>query len=67
MIKFMTFSPSIEYREHGMFNSQRIVLSAAYKLNEWIAENPDVEIISWQTTAVGSEQELYITIQYKEN
>ena len=66
MIKFRTFSPSIEYQDHGMFDSRRIELSATYKLNEWLEENPDVEIISWNTTAVGKEHELWITIQYTE-
>ena len=66
MIKFRTFSPSIEYQDRGMFDSRRVELSATYKLNEWLEENLDVEIISWNTTAVGKEHELWITIQYTE-
>ena len=53
MIKFKTFNP------YGV--------SATVALNDWLAKNPNVEIISWQTTAVGDHCELYITIQYKEN
>lgn len=66
MIRFRTFSPSIEYQDRGMFDSSRVELSATYKLNDWLEENPDVEIISWNTTAVGKEHELWITIQYTE-
>ena len=67
MIRFKTFSPSIEYQDRGMFDSRRIELSATYQLNEWLEENPDIEIINWNTTAVGKEHELWITTQYKEN
>ena len=63
MIKFRTFSPYTEYDNQR----RHIEYSATAQVNEWLAENPDVEIISWQTTAVGNKQELYITIQYKEN
>ena len=40
--------------------------SAAEYLNEWLEENPNVEIINWQTTPIGTTNELYITIQYRE-
>ena len=59
MIRFKTFKP---YTEYG-----HVVGSATVQVNDWLEENPDVEIISWQTTAVGKEHELHITIQYKEN
>ena len=64
MIKFKIFNPYIGYDAKS---GCKIVRSAAYDLNLWLEQNPDVEIISWQTTAVGNEHELYITIQYKEN
>ena len=63
MIRFKTFKPSIEYDGNG----HRLVYSATLKLNEWLEENTDVEIISWQTTAIGNPLDLCITIQYKEN
>ena len=63
MIRFKTFYPSADYDN----NNRRVLYSATYKLNEWVAENPEVEIISWNTTAVGTDHELWITIQYKEN
>ena len=64
MIRFKTFKPSIEYDGNG----HRLVYSATLQLNEWLEENQDVEIISWQTTAVGDgDYALCITIQYKEN
>ena len=62
-IKFRTFTPYTEYdSRHG-----NLVYSATNAVNEWLKENPKVEILSWQTTAVGKDRELYITIQYKEN
>ena len=62
MIKFKTFKPYTEYDRDGY----KVAYSATVQVNDWLAENPDVEIISWQTTAVGTSNELYITIQYKE-
>ena len=59
MIRFKTFKP---YTEYG-----HVVDSATVQVNDWLEQNPDVEIISWQVTAVGNEPELHITIQYKEN
>ena len=63
MIKFKTFSPYWEKvdRNHSVYHT------AAQVLNEWLEENPNVEIISWQACPVGDHNELYITIQYKEN
>ena len=54
MIKFKTFTAS--YDE-----------SAATVLTNWLAEHYWAELISWQTTSVGSRKEVAITIQYKEN
>ena len=62
-MKFITFTPRYEIdKVYG-----RVVRSATLVLNEWLEENPNVEIISWQTCPVGKENELYITVQYKEN
>ena len=61
-IKFKTFYPVQEYGSCA--GTYTIV--AANVLNRWLAENPNVEIISWQATPVGTTNELYITIQYKE-
>lgn len=61
-IKFKTFAPYWEYEN----NYRNVCRSAATQVNDWLEENPKVEIISWQTTAVGDHHELYITIQYKE-
>lgn len=60
-VKFKTFHPEQERCAHGTF-----IVSAASVLNKWLAENPTVEIINWQTTPVGTTNELYITIQYRE-
>ena len=61
MIKFRTFRPGIT-----TFCGGKVNISAADNLNEWLAENPNMEIISWQTTPIGHTNELYITIQYEE-
>lgn len=63
MIKFKTFRP---YKESSYYTGNYTV-SATEALNKWLKENPNIEIISWQTTPVGTTNELYITIQYKEN
>jgi hypothetical protein len=61
-IKFRTFNPYTEYdQQHGNYT-----ISATTALNSWLAENPKVEVIDWQTTPVGTANELYITIQYRE-
>jgi hypothetical protein len=60
-IKFKTFSPYKAYR--GTHNDW---YAAADMLNKWLEENPNVEIISWQTTPVGTTNAIYITIQYRE-
>lgn len=62
-IKFKTFNP---YKESDYYKGNYTV-SAATALNDWLEKNPNVETISWQTTPVGTTNELYITIQYKEN
>lgn len=64
MIKFKTFRP---YWEHDDRGHGQVHISAAIQINEWLEKNPNVEIISWQTTPIGDHNELYITIQYKEN
>ena len=62
MIKFRTFWPYKESRPTlGI-----VYISATQALNEWVEENPNIEIIDWKTTPVGDHNELYITIQYKE-
>lgn len=59
---FKTFSP---YNQSDYYRGSYLV-SAASALNRWLTENPGVEIIDWKVCAVGTSQELYITIQYKE-
>ena len=65
-IKFRTFRPEWEWQERGP-RSCNVCISPEVQINDWLAENPNVEIISWQVTPVGDHNELYITIQYKEN
>ena len=61
-IKFKTFRPS-EVRDYYKGNC---LYSATDNLNAWLKENPKVDIISWETTPVGTHNELYITIMYRE-
>ena len=61
MTKFKTFCPCNKFDKiHGPY-----ICTATIALNDWLKENPNVEIINWQATAVGNAGELYITIQYK--
>ena len=62
--KFITFRPDREYDDHGHSN---VYIGATTQLNDWLEANPNIEIIRWQATPVGDHNELYITIQYKEN
>ena len=62
-IKFKTFNP---YEESDYYRGKCYV-SATTALNNWLEKNPDVEVIDWRTCAVGQTNELYITIQYKED
>jgi hypothetical protein len=65
MIKFITFKPSPPYDEKGYYtNSSK---DTTCLLNEWLEEHPRAEIINWQACPVGDHNELYITVQYKEN
>jgi hypothetical protein len=61
-IKFKTFCPCNKFDKiHGPY-----LCTATIALNDWLEENPNIEILSWQTTPVGTANELYITIQYRE-
>ena len=62
MVKFKTFSPYWEKVDRN----RSVYHTADQVLNEWLEENSNVEIISWQATSIGKDNELYITIQYKE-
>jgi hypothetical protein len=62
MTKFKTFNP---YTEQDYYHG-KFTVSATTALNNWLKENPNVEIICWQVCPVGDHNELYITIQYRE-
>ena len=65
--KFITFRPTWEWQERGPM-SCNVCISPEVQINDWLVENPNVEIISWQATPVGDDHhELYITIQYRED
>ena len=65
MIKFRTFRPEWEWQNRGP-RSCNVCISPEVQINDWLKENPDIEIIHWQACPVGDHNELYITIQYKE-
>lgn len=60
-IRFVTFRPIWEYR--GNCN---VCINPEVQINDWLKENPDIEILHWQACPVGDHDELYITIQYRE-
>ena len=65
MIKFKTFCPHIV--NYGVYEGGNRYYDAATSLNNWLEENANVEILNWHTCSSGKANELYITIQYKEN
>ena len=66
MTKFITFRPIWEYQTLSG-HTCHVCISPEAQINGWLKENPTIEIISWQATPIGTTNELYITIQYKEN
>ena len=66
MIKFRTFKPEWEWEDHGPC-SCNVCKYPDFQITNWLKENPNIEVISWQATPVGDQNELFITIQYKEN
>lgn len=55
--KFKIFRP---YEENGC------IYNAANILNEWVEENPNVEILSWQCVKMSERNDIQIVIQYRE-
>lgn len=64
MTKFITFRPIWEYDGHGRSN---VCISPTVQINDWLEANHNIRVLSWQATPVGDHNELYITIQYKED
>lgn len=60
MTTFRVFEPTTQYM--GTHNERH---SATYHLNNWLREHPTVEVVSWQAVPIGTENELYIVIQYR--
>jgi hypothetical protein len=59
--KFKEFYTNEHYSEHGM-----VRVNASTALDNWLAETPGIEIISWQAVNVGIHRDLHIIVQYKE-
>ena len=66
MTKFITFRPTWELQRRGP-SICNVCISPEVQINDWLKENPNIEVISWQACPVGDHNELYITTQYKEN
>ena len=64
MTKFRTFRPYWERDKSGLYC--QVHIGADIQINDWLKENPNMEIIDWKPCPVGDHNELYITIQYKE-
>ena len=64
-IRFKIFRPEWEWRERGP-HSCNVCISPEVQINDWLKSNPNIEVISWQTCPVGTTNELYITIQYRD-
>ena len=63
MTKFRTFRPEWAWDDRRHSNC---CTPPAIQINDWLKENPNIEVVSWQATPIGDHNELYITIQYKE-
>ncbi len=59
--KFKDFYTQEYYKGNGL-----VQVSAPTALNNWLAETPGIEIISWQAVNVGMSRDLHIIVQYKE-
>lgn len=58
-IRFVSFESGYEM-DHGC----KCYISAYMRANKWLENHPKVEVISWQTTALGVH--LCITLEYRE-
>ena len=65
-VKFKVFRPIWEYRRNGP-SSGNVSIGPDIQLNDWLAENPNIEIVSWQAVPIGTTNELYMVVQYEEN
>ena len=60
MIRFRTFIPYWKESSRG-----RCYIDPTLQLNDWLKENPNVEVIEWKAYGVGTSTDYNITIQYK--
>ena len=59
--KFIQFTSEYEYID----GANRFV-SASIRFNDWLAENPNVEVLSWQACPTGEDNQLTIVAKYRE-
>lgn len=60
-IKFASFESGYVYNYE-----YKALESAECRLNKWLEKHPKVEILNWHTCAVGEDNRLCITIEYRE-
>lgn len=59
--KFVQFTSDYEYR-----SGSKCWFSASIRFNNWLKENPNVEVLSWQACPIGKENQLTIVAEYRE-
>ena len=64
MTKFRTFRPEWAWDDKHSCNCCTPPTPPTLQINDWLKENPTIEVLNWQATPVGDHNELYITIQY---
>lgn len=52
--------------DYRYVHDQRIWISADIQVNDWLKENPTLEVVNWQAVGTGKDNQLCIVIEYKE-
>jgi hypothetical protein len=63
--KFASFETGLDYMSYRGDN-YKVEVAATSRLNDWLKEHPNVEILKWHTCSVGEENRLCITVEYRE-
>ena len=61
-LRFRTFKPWQEERAHRHI----IVHNPTDDLNDWLEQNPNIEIVDWKVIQAGNAYEYFITVSYIE-
>jgi hypothetical protein len=52
--------------DYRYVHDQKIWISADIQANDWLKENPTLEVVNWQAVSTGKDNQLCIVIEYKE-